>query len=326
MTLLAPDRLLLLVPVAALAIGYLVLQRRRRHYAVRFTNIDLLDSVAPKRPGWRRHVAAAIAGVALLSMVVGLARPAHDEKVPREEAVVMLAIDVSRSMTATDVSPSRLQSAVSAAKDFIRGVPKGFRVGLVAFDDQAHILATPTLEHQVVVDAIDRLVPGRGTAAGDGIEASLDAISTVLGPQTGATTTTTTPGTKKDFAATIVLLSDGATTTGTDVGVAAKDAADAGVPVTTIAYGTDSGTVMIQGEIVPVPADPAAMKAIADATKGSFFEAATAKQLKAVYNDIQGRVGFTTEQREVVLWFMTIGLVALMLAIGASMLWTGRFL
>ena len=318
MSLLAPGRLILLVPVAALAVGYVALQQRRRHYAVRFTNLDLLDSVAPKRPGWRRHVTAAIAGVALVSMVVGLARPSRDEKVPREEAVVMLAIDVSRSMTATDVSPTRMDSAIAAAKDFIKGVPKGFRLGLVAFDDEARILATPTLEHQVVTDALGRLQPGRGTAAGDAIEASLDAIKTVLDPST-------TQDTNQDFAATVVLLSDGATTSGEDPSLAAQHAQDAGVPVTTIAYGTDSGTVEVDGEIVPVPADPAAMKAIADATKGTFFEAATAKQLKAVYDDIQGRVGFTIEQREVVLWFVSIGIVALMLALGASMLWTARF-
>ena len=101
MTLLAPERLLLLVPVIALAIGYVFLQRHRRHYAVRFTNLELLDSVAPKRPGWRRHAVAGVAGLALVAMVIGLARPARDEKIPREQAVVMLAIDVSRSMTAT---------------------------------------------------------------------------------------------------------------------------------------------------------------------------------------------------------------------------------
>jgi Ca-activated chloride channel family protein len=318
MTLLAASRLWLLLPVAALALGYLVLQRRRRHYAVRFTNLALLDSVAPKRPGWRRHVPAGIALLALVAMVVGLARPAHDEKVPREEAVVMLAIDVSRSMTATDVSPSRMESAVAAAHDFIEGIPKGFRVGLVAFDDEARILATPTLEHQVVLDALGRLQPGRGTAAGDAIDASLDAIATVLDPTASADT-------KQDFAATIVLLSDGATTSGQDPNVAARKAADAGVPVTTIAYGTDSGTVEIEGEIVPVPADPGAMRAIADATDGTFFEAASASELKAVYDDIQGRVGFTVEQREIVLWFVTIGLVLLMLALGASMLWQARF-
>lgn len=316
MTLLAPERLWLLVLVGVLVALYLVLQQRRRHYAVRFTNLALLDSVAPRRPGWRRHVAAAIAGLALVALVVGLARPARDEKVPREEAVVMLAIDVSRSMTATDVSPSRMESAIAAAEDFIVDVPSRFRVGLVAFDDEARILATPTLEHQIVIDSLSRLEPGRGTAAGDGIDASLEAIESVLGTGEGV----------DDFAATIVLLSDGATTSGMDPAEAARLAADAGVPVTTIAYGTDGGTVEIEGDIVPVPADPAAMEAIADATEGTFFEAASASQLREVYEDIQGRVGFTVEQREIVLWFLVAALVALVLALMSSMLWQARFL
>ena len=319
MTLLDPGRLWLLLLVAGLAAGYVVLQRRRRHYAVRFTNIALLDSVAPKRPGWRRHVAAAAALVALVAMVIGLARPARDELVPREEAVVMLAIDVSRSMTATDVSPSRLDSAIAAAEEFVADVPTGFRLGLVAFDDQARILATPTLEHRVVVDALGRLEAGRGTAAGEGIQASLDAIATVLDP-TAATED------HEDVAATIVLLSDGATTSGMDPATAAEHAADAGVPVTTIAYGTDAGIVEIEGEIVPVPADPLAMQDIARTTDGQFFEADSASELRQVYDDIQGRVGFTVEQREIVLWFLTIGLIALMLALGASMVWNARFI
>ena len=319
MTLLDPGRLWLLLLVAGLAAGYVVLQRRRRHYAVRFTNIALLDSVAPKRPGWRRHVAAAAALVALVAMVIGLARPARDELVPREEAVVMLAIDVSRSMTATDVSPSRLHSAIAAAEEFVADVPTGFRLGLVAFDDRARILATPTLEHRVVVDALGRLEAGRGTAAGEGIQASLDAIATVLDP-TAATED------HEDVAATIVLLSDGATTSGMDPATAAEHAADAGVPVTTIAYGTDAGIVEIEGEIVPVPADPLAMQDIARTTDGQFFEADSASELRQVYDDIQGRVGFTVEQREIVLWFLTIGLIALMLALGASMVWNARFI
>ena len=319
MRLLAPDRLWLLALVALVALTYVVLQRRRRHYAVRFTNLALLDSVAPRRPGWRRHLAGVIALAALVAMVIGLARPARDEKVPREEAVVMLAIDVSRSMTADDVSPTRMASAVAAAKEFVDDIPARFRVGLVAFDDEARILATPTLEHALVVQALDRLEPGRGTAAGDAIEAALDAIATVLDPATAAED-------EQTFAATIVLLSDGATTSGMDPLEAAASAADAGVPVTTIAYGTDSGVVEVDGEIIPVPADPVAMQAIADDTDGTFFEAASASELRAVYDDIQGRVGFTVEQREVILWFLTIGFVALLLALMSSMLWTGRFL
>jgi len=319
MTFLAPDRLLLLFLVAALAGGYVYLQRTRRHHAVRFTNLELLDSVAPRRPGWRRHVAAGIAGLALVSMVVALARPAHDARVPRQEAVVMLAIDVSRSMTATDVSPSRLDSAVAAAKSFVDGVPAGFRVGLVAFDDNARLIETPSLDHRAVLDALDRLQPGRGTAAGDAIETALDAIRS-------SSTTAGTSSNGDKLAATIVLLSDGATTAGTDPAVASQDANGSGVPVTTIAYGTDHGTVTVDGEIVPVPADPVAMKSIADATHGTFFQASSASKLQQVYRDIRSRIGQVTEQREIVLWFVFLALICLMLALGASMLWTARFI
>ena len=232
----------------------------------------------------------------------------------------MLAIDVSRSMTATDVSPSRLASAVAAAKKFVAGVPSGFRVGLVAFDDTARVVTSPTPDHGIVVDALDQLQPGRGTAAGDAIEASLGAIRASLG-----STDSTNGSAQQDLTATIVLLSDGATTSGEDPSEAAKHAGSDGVPVTTIAYGTDHGTVEIEGEIVPVPADPEAMRAIANATSGSFFEAASATQLRAVYDDIQGRVGYTVEQREVVLWFVTAALLALMASLAAAMFWTARF-
>jgi Ca-activated chloride channel family protein len=236
----------------------------------------------------------------------------------------MLAIDVSRSMTATDVAPSRLESAVAAAKDFVAGVPAGFRVGLVAFDESARVVTTPTIEHQAVLDALDRLRPGGGTAAGDAIETSLDAVRSAMADTQPAKTSATAPK-AQDLAASIVLLSDGATTAGTDPADAARDAAAAGVPVTTIAYGTPSGTVTVDGETVPVPADPVTMRAIADTSNGSFFEAESASKLQQVYRSIQSRIGYTTEQREIVLWFVTIGLLALMLALGASMLWSARF-
>lgn len=322
-TFLAPERLALLLVVALAGAAYVALQLRRRHHAVRFTNLELLDAIAPRRPGWRRHVVAVVALLGLCAMVLGLARPARDERVPRDEAVVMLAIDVSRSMTAEDVAPTRLLSAQQAAKDFIEEVPDGFRVGLVAFDEVARTLATPTLEHDAVIAAIDRLETGRGTAAGEGIYASLEAIEAVLGDNEDEASAADGDD---DFAATIVLLSDGATTAGRDVGGAARDAAEAGVPVTTIAYGTDSGIVEIEGEIVPVPADPVTMQAVAEATDGSFFEAATAGELRSVLDDIQTRVGFTTEEREVVLWFVTAAFLLVLAALAASMLWSGRFL
>lgn len=323
LTLLAPERLWLLVVVALAAVAYVALQLRRRHHAVRFTNLKLLDAVAPQRPGWRRHVVAVVALLGLVAMVLGLARPSREEEVPRDEAVVMLVIDVSRSMTAVDVEPSRLESATDAAKDFIEGMPAGFRVGLVAFDEVARTLATPTLEHRTVIAAVDRLEIGRGTAAGEGIYAALESIEAVLGDSEDVAEASET---EDDFAATIILLSDGDTTAGRPVEDAAEDAAAAGVPVTTIAYGTDEGVVEIEGQLIPVPADPVAMREVAEATEGQFFEAASAAELASVYEDIQTRVGVTTEQRDVVLWFVSAAFVLVLLALAASMLWSGRFL
>jgi Ca-activated chloride channel family protein len=233
----------------------------------------------------------------------------------------MLAIDVSASMTATDVAPSRIDAAKKAAREFVAEIPSGFQVGLVAFDRSASVLAPPTTNHAAVLDAISSLAPGPGTAAGEAIYAALGAIkSNANGVQPAAQKT------RDDLAATIVLLSDGATTTGRPVAPAAQAAADAGVPITTIAFGTDQGTVQVQGQVVPVPADPQTMASVAKASGGKSFVAASASQLKAVYKDIQGRVGYTTQTREIGRAFVAIALVALMAAVAASLLWTARFL
>jgi Ca-activated chloride channel homolog len=321
MTLLAPDRLWLLVLVAGLAIAYVVLQSRRRHYAARFTNLDLLASVAPKRPGWRRHVAAITVLAGLVALVVGLARPARDEKVPSDEAIVMLVVDVSASMEATDVAPTRLRAAQEAAARFVEGIPAEFQVGLISFDESTRVLATPTTDHDAVVAAIDGLRTGPGTAAGDALSTALDTVDASLKQ---ARADTNNDG--KPPAATIVLVSDGVTTVGEPLEQATDDAAQAGIPVTTIAYGTQSGQVTVQGEIVNVPSDPEAMRAVADATGGSFFTAESSNQLKSVYDDIQSRLGFHLEQREIVRFFIALAIIALFLGVLASMIWSARFL
>jgi Ca-activated chloride channel family protein len=315
-TFLSPGMFWLLAAVAGLAGAYVVLQRRRRHYAVRFTNLDLLASVAPRRPGWRRHVPAAAVGLALLALVVGLARPARDERVPKEAATVMLVIDVSASMQATDVSPSRLEAAVSAARSFVGDLPSSLEVGLVAFDRTARVLATPTTDHRAVSDTLSRLTTGPGTATGDAIEAALAAIDAA----NGDVANTTKPS------AAIVLLSDGVTTVGQPIEEAAAAAADEKVPVTTIAFGTDAGTVDVQGRTVPVPADQTSMTTVAEATGGRFFEAASARELRSIYADIGTRVGYSVEQREIGMTFVAIALVLLLAAVAAALVWTGRFL
>lgn len=152
-----PVRLWLLVGVAALAVMYVVLQRRRRQYAVRFTNIALLEAVAPNRPGWRRHATAAAFLVAITALVVAFARPTHDEKVPRERATVVVAIDTSLSMKADDVSPSRIAAAKAAAKAFVDQLPPKINVGLVSFDGNARLDVSPTTDRAKVKRSIDRV-------------------------------------------------------------------------------------------------------------------------------------------------------------------------
>jgi Ca-activated chloride channel family protein len=337
MNFLAPERLVLLVPVAALAVAYLVLQRRRRRYAVRFTNLDLLDSVAPRRPGWRRHVAAGLAGLAAAAMVVGLARPTAAMSVPTSRSVVMLAVDTSTSMEAVDVEPSRIDAAIAEASRFVEDLPDEIEVGLVSFAGSARIVVPPTSDHGDVTAAIADLSTGPGTAGGEAIEASLAAIHSALGddPDLGGGAAaggdakadgTTGDATDDAPPATIVMLSDGTTTMGMPVDVAAEHAAASNVPVSTIVYGTDSGTVQVDGQTVPVPPDTEAMQAVAETTGGQTFEAATAEELQAVYADIEADVGTTTEQRELSLAFVAGGFVALLLAATAAFVWTGRFL
>jgi Ca-activated chloride channel family protein len=307
-TLLAPSRLWLLVLVGAAVAGYLVLEVRRRRDAARFASPALLPLVAPSRPGWRRHVAAVLSGLALVVLVVGLARPARAEQVPRTDGAVVLVLDVSSSMEATDVAPSRLAAAVDAADGFVAGLPEGLSVGLVAYDRTPRVLATPTTDHDLVRSSLGQLATRRGTDTAAALQAALDAL-----PE------------EADGDASVVLLSDGDTNEDAAEAVA-RDAADRDIPVSTIAYGTDAGTVTVDGEEVAVPADPDAMRALAELTGGASFEAASADELQSVYDDISGDVSFVTEQRELVGPFLVVTLVALSAAFGASLLWTARFL
>jgi Ca-activated chloride channel family protein len=310
MTFLSGGRLWLLLLVAALVAGYVVMQRRRPKYAVRFANLDLLASVAPARPGWRRHLPAAALALALVALVVGVARPARAVKIPREEATVVLALDVSVSMEATDVPPSRLEAAKQAAEEFVDDLPERIRVGLVVFAGSARLVVPPTADRAPVESSLDRLTLAPRTAIGEAIFTALDAV--------------TYPSTEDEVRARIVLLSDGATTAGRPNELAAQAAVEAGVPVSTIAFGTDAGTVEVEGREVAVPVDEAALREVADSTGGTFFEAASAGALRSVYRDIGSAVGFTTEHREVSWWFAGLGLALVFAAAAAGLVWMGR--
>jgi Ca-activated chloride channel family protein len=310
-----PVRLWLLLGVAALAVVYVVLQQRRKHYAVRFTNLSLLASVAPKSPGWRRHIPAILFIMAMATLVVGFANPALDQKIPRERATIILAIDTSLSMEATDVDPTRIDAAKSAAKTFIDSLPPKINVGLLGFDGSTILKVPPTTDHDRLKQGIQNLQLGQGTAIGEALFASLDAIASVPADDAG------TPAPAR-----IVLMSDGATTTGRPNEVGAKAAKDAGVPVSTIAFGTPNGTIKIPEENaeVPVPVDADALKAIADETGGKFFDAQSADELTSVYQDIGSSIGYTTELASIAGWFIGGALVILILTSTFSLLWFSR--
>lgn len=313
MSLASPVWLWLLVPVALLAIVYLLQLRRRSDYAVRFATLPMLERLAPKRPAWRRHVPAALLLVAFAVLAVAAARPQADVRVPRERATVMVAIDVSLSMKATDVDPSRISAAQDAARSFIDQLPDTFNVGVVEFAGTATVLAPPRPDHEAALDAVEALQLQEGTAIGEGVYSSLDQI-TALQRREGAKV----PGR-------IVLLSDGTTTMGRPNSGAAQEAEKDGVPVSTIAYGTENGVVEVEGQQIPVPVDPPSLAQLADATNGTAYTADSASQLDQVYDDIGDSIGYRVAQRDVTPWAVAAGLLLAMLAAGLSLRWFARF-
>jgi Ca-activated chloride channel family protein len=345
---------LLLVPLALAA--YLLVQRRRSKYVVRFTNVDLLTNLVPRRPGIRRHIPTALYLAAMAFLVVALARPSMTLKVPREEATVMLTMDVSRSMTATDVDPTRLAAAKKAASEFVDSLPAAFRIGLVAFSTDARLVVQPTTDRGQVRDAIDNLTADGGTALGDAIAISTDATadarntSAETDPAAGASPdpaatapsaspdATPAPGASADPASgtgtpvtATILLSDGANSTGsTEPLDAAKEAAAEGMPIYTIALGTPDGTVDVQDQFgqvhqLEVPPDTETLKQVAQVTGGKYFDAPTAEDLAAVYESLGSKVGFTDQQQEVTQWFAAAALLLVVAGGGLAALWFNRF-
>ena len=281
----SPSRLWALLAVVALLAAYVAMQRRRTRYAVRLPGLELLASVAPKL-GWRRHLPAALMLLALAGTTTAFAEPTANVQVPREKATIIVAMDVSASMAATDVSPDRLDAAKTAAAQFVGQLPPRFNVGLVAFSSSAAVVVPATQEHTAVVDAVRALSLGSGTAIGEAVASSLDAVAEVA-------------GTGDNAPAHIVLLSDGANTVGRPLSQAIAQAQQAGVPVSTIAYGTTHGVVQIGNQYISVPVDAAALADLAESTGGRSYTAANGSELKGVYKDIGSSVGTKTERHEV---------------------------
>ncbi len=296
MSFLEPQRLWLLLLIPVLVLGYVLLQYRRSHYAVRFTNLALLDSVAPRRVNWRQHIAVLLALLTLGFALVLFAKPLDLIRVPRRTGVtVVLTIDVSLSMEAVDVSPDRISAAKETAKEFLTQLPPAFKVAVVSFARYAEVVVPPTVDRQRVTSAIDALQLSEYTATGEGIYSSLDVVKQSLG-------TTDAPAGK--LPAMIVLISDGARTVGRSQVSAANAAKSQGVPIYTVALGTESGIISNGGETVPVPVEIDQLEQIAQISGGKAYVATSPDDLVSAYQDVDGRLVYTLERRDATSQYM----------------------
>jgi Ca-activated chloride channel homolog len=326
---------LLLIPLIILA---LVMARRRRiRYAIRYPALDVLAGVV-ERERRGRWIPAALLVLALTALLLGAARPMARVPVPRDEATVMLVIDVSGSMNADDVEPTRMEAAQRAASRFLDRLPERFQVGLVTFSSEAETLVPPTTDREAVRSALATLTANGGTAMGDGLGRALDVIEAARQEAAGGPGPTTTvdpnaqgatpapgvpvPSTPDQGAqpavppAVTLLLSDGANSAGGDPFVQAERARQLKVPVYTIALGTANGVLRQPNafggtRIQPVPPDPDSLARIAETSNGRFFEAPTSDNLTAVYDSLGSRIGFRLEEREVTVAFTVAGLLLL---------------
>ncbi len=300
----SPWALLLLGPGAAGVMWWMWRGRRRhRAAAVPFADLDLVALAAPPRR-WTRRLPGALLVLALIGFTVALARPEAVISVPREEGTIMLAVDVSGSMAADDVSPYRLRAAQDAAKAFADQVPRQFQVGLVAFNGQADVLLPPSTDREALKRALDTLVADGATASGEAIMSAVEAIRS------------TPSGAPALRSARILLLSDGANTVGTMPEDAAQQAKDAGVPVYTVALGT-AGGVLPDGRAVPP--DPVSLAAVAEITGGAAFESGDAESVRTVYEDLGTFIGTRQVMGEITAW--PVGLAALLLVLAGAAAW-----
>ncbi len=314
---------LLMIAVLALLAAYVVAQRARRRRVLRFANLDLLAAVSPPpRRRWR-HLPVALLVAALALLTTAMAGPTDDVRVPRNRAVVMLVIDVSESMVATDVAPNRLAAAKQAGKRFADELTPGINLGVVEFAGTATLLMTPTTDREAVKAAIDTLQPAQRTATGEGIFTALQAVAAtvdVLGGGDGPPP------------ARIVLESDGKETVPGDPDeprgayTAARAAKEQGVGISTISFGTPDGTVQIDDEDIPVPVDDSTLQKISEISGGRAFHAANLDQLNSVYSALQDVIGYQTIRGDAAAAWIRVGAMTLIAALLAAALLNRRLL
>jgi Ca-activated chloride channel family protein len=338
-----PQALVGLVLVPLLVAAYVFMQRRRRKYAVRYASLSLVRDAVGTGPGIRRHVPAAVYLLALGAMIVALARPQAPVQVPHNTGTVVLSIDVSGSMQATDVKPNRMEATKDAARLFVTRQPKGVKIGVVSFSDFGALIQAPTRDKDLVLKAIDRLRPQRGTNIGSGLQVALDAIyegsdtpRPTLTPGAGGATgrppgprPTPDPSAqqsgKKPPPASIVLVSDGESNVGPPPLEVAQEAVVAGVKVYTVGIGTKEGSVLrIQGRSVFTRLDEDTLKGMADQTGGRYLSAQSEDELAKVYDELARERLFEKEKTEVTFAVTAAALVLSVIGGIFSLLWFNR--
>jgi len=329
-----------IVVVPILALLYILAQRRRKKYALRYASLAMVKEALGRGPGWKRHVPPALFLASIGVMLFALARPIAVITFPSNEGIVVLSIDVSGSMAADDVKPNRMEAAKSAAKTFVDKQPQGVKIGIVSFSDNAFIVQAPTSDRDAVIAAINRLQPQRGTAIGRGILTSLDAIFELpnsdfplpaTGPGGGfgptpTPTPTPVPVPKGKYApALIILLTDGENNREPEPLTIVDQAAKRGVRVFTVGLGTPEGTILrIQGRAIRTRVDEYTLKKIAEETDGLYFNAANEKELQAVYEKLGSQLVLITQKTEITAGFTGLAVALSLLGGILSLLWFNR--
>jgi Ca-activated chloride channel family protein len=308
---------LFILVVAGLVGLYIAMQAARRKRLLRFANTELLESVSPKRPSRWRHLATVLLMLSLVMFTIAMAGPTHDVRIPRNRAVVMLVIDVSQSMKATDVSPSRLVATQEAAKQFVDQMTPGINLGLISYAGAATVLVSPTTNRDASKNAIDKLQVADRTATGEAIFSALQAISTVGAVIGGGDTPPP---------ARIVLMSDGKETVPSNPDnpkgayTAARTAKDQGVPISTVSFGTPNGFVDMDGQRTPVPVDDEMLKRIAQLSGGKAYTASSVDELKEVFTNLQEQIGYETQKGDAGTGWLRLGTFVLALAALSALL------
>ena len=347
MTFLWPEMLWLLLLVPTVVIVYLLLLRRKKKAALRYASLSLIRESMSRGQRFRRHVPPLLFLLALMLMIIAIARPAAIVTLPSQHETVILAMDVSGSMRATDVKPNRLAAAQEAAKSFIAGQPMTTRIGVVSFAATASVVQSPTHSREDILAAIERFQLQRGTAVGSGILVSLKMIfpdaefdlrssnprreaskSTPLDPARPTDKPAPKPVLPGSYtSAAIILLTDGQTTTGPDPIEAARMAADRGVRVYTVGVGTQKGEIIGgEGWSFHVRLDEESLKTIANLTRGEYFYAGTATDLQKIYKNLNTRLFFEQKETEITALFSAAAAGLVLLSAVLSLLWFNRIL